>query len=459
MERKRLNAIINVRNSCMLFCVFILIIGFITTVFRYMTIKGVVKSLHIDNSIVRLVVNDDSVFREKDDRRYERKWQEQYPFSNEDNTEEKDKKIKHISLFEHKGKQPFDRLDTWSKDNIFAYRFLLETGRKWDIVIKWNELPLPSINANGVSELNDGFFIFLTSRHDFTEQANNIVNFSKWCKEKNIPFLYIQAPNKCRPDTITDDIHEKIDNNNRNMDTIIKTLKDNNISYLDLRKNIVDDGLSWHDLFFKTDHHWKMKTGLWAASIITDRLNEEYNLGINTKYLDANNYEVKKYDNYSLGSQGRRVSLARTAPDNFELYYPKFNTDMRYIVMSNNLDLDLHGNLSIYYDMENFSNGQDYYNCDVYSTYGYATQALEILYNNLCSNNLNVLVLKDSFSMVVLPFFAQGIHSLHTIDRRYFDGSIRDYIERNNIDVVLVLYGDGISSGGTDSMNVFFNFE
>lgn len=458
MKNKELFRIAKIRNKCMLLCISILFLCLITSLFRYAVIKGLVKAMHVDNAIIRMIVNDDSLFKEDDDRHYDWKWQEKYPFIENENDGNKDEiAIKHITVFEHNGKQPSDKLDTWGKDNLFGYYYLVEKGRSWERFIKWDELPVPSNEGKNYVQLNDGVLTFLVSRQNFSKHVDNLCSFSEWCAIKNISFLYVQAPTKCRPALITDDIHEKMDNDNKNLNDIIKYIKENNIPYLDLREDIMSSDIDWHSLFFKTDHHWKPSTGLWASRKIADKINILYGLDINASYMVEDRYDIKHYDNCFLGSHGKKASLAKVDLEGIDIFVPKYLTDIRYVVMSSYNNIDLQGDFLVYYEMDRL-NDTNYYLADAYSIYGYGTQGVQIIYNNLNSDGRNVLLLKDSFAMAVMPFFAQGVHTLHTIDRRGYDGSIKSYIEKNDIDVVIVFYGDAITSDGTENSKRFFDF-
>ena len=41
-----------------------------------------------------------------------------------------------------------------------------------------------------------------------------------------------------------------------------------------IREKIREDGLDIYDMFYRTDHHWKTWSGLWAAGKIAAGLNE-----------------------------------------------------------------------------------------------------------------------------------------------------------------------------------------
>ena len=47
------------------------------------------------------------------------------------------------------------------------------------------------------------------------------------------------------------------------------------------------------------------------------------------------------------------------------------------------------------------------------------------------------MIIGDSYNCCVVPYLALSIEQVDIIDRRYFDGSIINYIEKTNPDIVL----------------------
>ena len=64
----------------------------------------------------------------------------------------------------------------------------------------------------------------------------------------------------------------------------------------------------------------------------------------------------------------------------------------------------------------------------------------------------------DSYNKCVVPYLAQTVEKIDLIDRRYFDGSIINYIEKKKPDAVLVVYTPTLI-GGTNTHNATYNFD
>ena len=85
-------------------------------------------------------------------------------------------------------------------------------------------------------------------------------------------------------------------------------------------------------------------------------------------------------------------------------------------------------------------NIEDYYKSQSYDAYGYSSKAVVHVKNNKVKDNEKILLLADSFSGALLPYFSLGIEEIYRVDLRDFDGSIKSFIEENNITKVMMLY-------------------
>ncbi len=64
--------------------------------------------------------------------------------------------------------------------------------------------------------------------------------------------------------------------------------------------------------------------------------------------------------------------------------------------------------------------------------------------NNILANNrTKLLIIKDSFADVVVPFLYSQFAHTDVVDLRYFSGSIRAFIKKNKPNIVIVLYHIG----------------
>lgn len=293
-------------------------------------------------------------------------------------------------------------------------------------------------DANILKEYGDNNWLKVNSAVIQQTDIDNVMDFYEFCREENVDFLYVQPlATKITP-KLNAELFNGADTMNNNADTIGASLRQHNIPYLDLREYVdMDSEQQYQELFYKTDHHWRAETGLWAANLLAAELNNRYDYTFDLSMFDIDNYDVVMYENGTLGSYGRTITLAQAQPEDFTLLYPKFETDFHYIIPSK--EFAAKGDFSITYDMSAFGN-YDYYNEDAYAAYNYGNRALIELDNMLNTDGKKTLILKDSFANVVAPFLALGTQEIDVIDLHWFTGSLRDYIKTTKPDTVIVLY-------------------
>jgi hypothetical protein len=204
-----------------------------------------------------------------------------------------------------------------------------------------------------------------------------------------------------------------------------------------LRNNIREERLDNHSLFYKTDHHWKAETGLWASAVLVNCLNEHYGFTIDTRLAAPGQYRAEVYADWFLGSQGKKVTLRQTPPEDFTLLTPLFETDVSLTIP--NLNIDTRGSFDVLIDHFQLDR-KNYYGLDPYTAYLYADNPVITIHNNRVHDGKKILLIKDSFAEVVSPFLSMGVEDLHIMDLRHFNGNVRAYIAKHLPDIVVVLY-------------------
>ena len=68
--------------------------------------------------------------------------------------------------------------------------------------------------------------------------------------------------------------------------------------------------------------------------------------------------------------------------------------------------------------------------------------AITKIVNGNNTSTEKILIIKDSFANTFATILCNNYLETHMIDLRYYNGSIRDYLESNQIDKVLFLYNN-----------------
>lgn len=187
---------------------------------------------------------------------------------------------------------------------------------------------------------------------------------------------------------------------------------------LDIDLINVYDKLSEHKdeyIYFKTDHHWTSRGAYYAYQ----------------EYCKTNDISPFYY--------------------NFETISNDFYGTLYSKVIDNNLDKDYiekiiyAGNYEIFYFDDNVRDNKlyndDYLNKkDKYSYFLNNNHSLIEISNNSLSNKSNILIVKDSYANNFVPLIVNNYAKTYVIDLRYYNGSVSEFVYKNNIENILLLY-------------------
>lgn len=285
-----------------------------------------------------------------------------------------------------------------------------------------------------VIRLGNGYLTYVYPDSNESVKYEGVLDFSRWLKEKDIPFLFILPADK------SDERYAVYPNGfpkgySDFEEEYLKYLADNGISYLNSREILVAENKDFYSWFYKTDHHWNAHAGFSIASATAKRLKTEYNLPVDTSVLNKSDFDIVTYKNVFLGSQGRKVTLIYASPENFEVYYPRFVTSFTIAIPTKRLDLT--GSLEQILINSEALYETNFYSNDTYLAFLYGNLPLIRIHNLNNKNGTRALMIKTSDANVVDTYLALTVEYLDIIDPRFFDGSIRTFIEKTHPDIVL----------------------
>lgn len=241
---------------------------------------------------------------------------------------------------------------------------------------------------------------------------------------------------------------------NETADQFLNELEAEGVDYIDLRDYLADSGLKMSEVFFTTDHHWRIETAFWAANTFFWQLQERYGEEIEDEayYEDLSNYNQIVYENCFLGSMGRKSGRLYTEVDDFTLIYPKFPTSYR---MESSIleDMELTGRFEeALVATPVLRQAENPYDTDIYMTYMYGNQSYTQVENLENEDGLNICIIKDSFAVPFAAFSSLRCHNLYMIDPRYYEENIEAFINEHEIDYVVVMFSP------QDLVDEFFTF-
>ena len=347
------------------------------------------------------------------------------------------------------------KIDEYTSNKIAGSFAIIKAAKTYEELIGWNMAAVNSYNP--VIRLGDGFLAGLVASTDISENAEAVAELDNFCRTLGIKYMYINAPMKiCASEDKY--ISGILDYSNQNTDRFLEAIGRAGVKYYDFRKILHSEGIKHHEAFFRTDHHWRPETGLWAAKHILGFLRDNYGWDVDPDILNPERFERKVYPEWFLGSQGKKLTLSRTKPDDFTLLFPKFRTLIRFEAPA--LGIDTSGDLSVTYNMPK-AEIKDYYGLNTYAAYKYADQPLTRIHNLLSHDGRKILFVHGSVFNCVIPFTALGIEYTEEIDLRHFTGSLRSYIKASSPDIVITAYNSttiGRTRAAKYPNNKFYDF-
>lgn len=269
---------------------------------------------------------------------------------------------------------------------------------------------------------------------------SKILELDQICRQEGVKFSFISYPSKTNSTTLP--TAYGVDTNYEEIRKIfLDYLDKNNIDYLNVRELLENDGYTTKDIFYKTDHHWKATAGFYAARAIADYLNETYDWNLNSSALDKDKFTFTTYHNLWFGEEGRNLSRAWVgALDDFIQIMPNYDTSITLQYPDKD---EMSGDFSELVDCSGYDGNVDYYRYSAHYSYGKGMGSSMTYHNNLADENgKKILIIKDSFSVVVIPFLILETSDITVWDMRSNKDGLYQYIRDNDFDVVLLAYTD-----------------
>ena len=289
-----------------------------------------------------------------------------------------------------------------------------------------------------------------------TEQIKNLQEIAEASKAK---FLYCGIPTKGYCESMPPNVS---DYSKDNYDRFMKALDRQQIPYIDFYSEIINKGVKESELFFNTDHHWRIYPSFLAYQSLCEQLNLRYGFDYKREYANVKNFSVNHYHKIFLGSWGQKLGtfFSWLGRDDFDLIIPRFDT---FFVEEQPFESEKRSGVFETAILENYDGKLDMngFNSSLYSIYG-GNYRLQIIKNQLIKNGKKILMIRDSFAMTVGSFLATQVEEIHLCDVRSNDVcvgekiNIKEYISQIKPDIVIVLYSGAYSKENSVGYYDFF---
>ncbi len=419
-------------------CFAILVLAMGTVLIRFATDKVLIKHWHMDNEVTQLVFHDAPGIYAPDSPRPPRTidWARIYPFAETEKPSFFSRVLQKAHAFELRVTKGLEKKVTdWTTTRFWQYPRFVEAGRRYENLIGWQVVD-PS---KQVARLSDGNLTFAFSRSNQQERIASMARLADFAKAQGTKLIYVQAPFKT--DAFGDqNVNGRLDFSNQNADELLAGLRQHGIEVVDLREDFhaaAPTSEAYHRFFFRTDHHWRPQTALFAADLLARRLESE-GIPMDREAYVPTRYQVRTLPAFFLGSQGKKVTLAKTEPDDFDIVTPGFPVKLHVEIPS--LAIDATGGFDLLLDSHQIER-KDYYNVDNYNFYGHGNVPLLRIENlDQPAEGKKVLFIRDSFCDTLLPYLSLGCWYVTALDLRVFNGSVQNFIEQEKPDIILVMY-------------------
>lgn len=310
-----------------------------------------------------------------------------------------------------------------------------------------------------IVKTNWGQLTSLPGKNELEGFRNNLRTITKACRDNEIPAVYLQAPFKVLPSFERVELPTGLSTfANENVDSVISMLEAEDVDVFDLRSVLEkNDKIPQRELFFNTDHHWRIETAYYAFCRTLQYFCEKYDYCSETLYrflTDENNFRRITMENCYLGSWGRRTGATYAGLDDFTYLIPDFDTDISIKRIAGDAHYEATGD---FYNVvmspkrvekEQYGPSEEelaagYGNgiyTDLYSVYmdGY-TAEMQIV-NNSVDSEKRILIFHDSFGFPFSSFMSLSAKETRVIDLRNWHEDIGEYISAYNPDMVLMIY-------------------
>ncbi|MFX3631353.1 MAG: DHHW family protein [Candidatus Pristimantibacillus sp.] len=230
--------------------------------------------------------------------------------------------------------------------------------------------------------------------------------------------------------------------------------KDYFLSKLDNNVNVINIGDKFdtftksqlEELYLETDHHWNIKGAFTAYEEMINQISSK-STNFEDKPMSLSDIHVSQLTTGSFeGSYNTQINDAVNPKkaDRTIIYEPKvpFTFDKFEVIDKDGKLLTTNFN-----DFYGYKKGRSIY------TYGtiYGGDRRKITYENPKANNqLNVLLLKDSFMNTITPYLAQHFNKLTVLDNRYYsEFSLKEILTSEHYDMLIIAFHDDNLFSGT----------
>ncbi len=313
-------------------------------------------------------------------------------------------------------------LEDWFSDHFVIRDFFMN-------IRAGSEKLLGKTEINDVYLCKDGFFIEKPKDYNRLDKIAQILrSFNDKINGKDVSLMLV-------PTAITvysDKLPANADAGGQ-IDYMNKLYERSGIRRMDVSKALLsaadeyNANISENNLYYRLDHHW---TSLGAYIAYTEFCKEK---GIAAVPLEKLN-KRKVSDDF----RGTVYSKVNDFSIKGEAMYSYDNRD-RVKVRYSDIDKDFDTPYA-----EEYLNKKDKYSYFLNNLHGYAC-----IENLDSANDKELVIIKDSYANCFIPMLVRHYKKIHVFDTRIYKEKVSDFINKNNVPEVIILYNMGTINNDT----------
>ncbi len=303
----------------------------------------------------------------------------------------------------------------------------------WVGLNSYYNLGLGNPLSNGIYHCKDGYLLNdppVTDRFD-----TNIEIIAEFANKTDLPSTMVLAPST---GYIANDVLPNkhiVYHDDELFANAKEVLKENGVSFVDLRSEFKEAYRNGAQLYYKTDHHWTTSGAHLAYCNLGDKMGFKAN--------DKDSYEITSYENF-YGTTYSSSGYWMTKPDTIEVWQSKSlkGSEISVSIADGKNSVE---STSMYF-LENLEDDDKY---PVFLDGNHPYTLIENKTLKESGNNKKLLIIKDSFAHALTPFLADNYSEIVMIDMRYYKESVSQLIENEKFTEMLFVYS--VDNLGSDT--------
>ena len=303
----------------------------------------------------------------------------------------------------------------------------------WVGLNSYYNLSLGNPLSNGIYHCKDGYLVNdppVTDRFD-----TNIDIIAEFASKTDLPSTMVLAPST---GYVANDVlpnNHIVYHDDELVESAKETLKENGVSFVDLRSEFKEAYRNGAQLYYKTDHHWTTSGAHLAYCNLSDKMGFKAN--------NKDNFEITSYDDF-YGTTYSSSGYWLTKPDVIEVWQSKSLKDSELSISiadgKNSVE-----STSMFF-LDNLKDDDKY---PVFLDGNHPYTLIENKTLKESGNNKKLLIIKDSFAHSLTPFLADHYSEIVMIDMRYYKEKVSQLIENEKFTEILFVYS--IDNLGSDT--------